>query len=65
MYQVVRQHDLDSNLLSYGSEILHGPVCAALMKADYGIEDEETLIAIKYHTTGRKEMTKLKIGIYC
>ena len=28
MYQVVRQHDLDSNLLSYGSEILHGPVCA-------------------------------------
>ena len=41
-----------------GSEILHGPVCAALMKADYGIEDEETLLAIKYHTTGRKEMTK-------
>ena len=35
-------------------------VCAALMKADYGIEDEETLLAIKYHTTGRKEMTKLK-----
>ena len=28
------------------------------MKADYGIEDEETLLAIKYHTTGRKEMTK-------
>lgn len=23
MYQVVTQHDLDSNLLSYGSEILH------------------------------------------
>ena len=58
MYQVVRQHDLDSNLLSYGSESLHGPVCASLMKADYGIEDEETLLAIKYHTTGRKEMTK-------
>ena len=27
MYQIVRQHDLDSELLSYGGEILHGPVC--------------------------------------
>ena len=40
MYQIVRQYELESDLLSYGGEILHGPVCAALMKklvfiADY------------------------------
>ena len=58
MYQVVRQYDLDNDLLSYGGEILHGPVCAALMKAKYGIEDEEVLSAIHYHTTGRQHMTK-------
>ena len=57
MYQIVR-HDLDSELLSYGGEILHGPVCAAIMQSEFGIEDEEVLLAIKNHTTGRKEMTK-------
>ena len=57
MYQIVRQHDLDSELLSYGGEILHGPVCA-IMQSEFGIEDEEVLLAIKNHTTGRKEMTK-------
>ena len=56
MYQIVRQHDLDSELLSYGGEILHGPVCAAIMQSEFGIEDEK--LAIKNHTTGRKEMTK-------
>ena len=30
MYQIVRQYELGNDLLSYGSEILHGPVCAAL-----------------------------------
>ena len=58
MYQIVRQYDLDSELLSYGGEILHGPVCAAIMEADFNVKDEEILLAIKNHTTGRKEMTK-------
>ncbi|CAM3075560.1 bis(5'-nucleosyl)-tetraphosphatase (symmetrical) YqeK [Staphylococcus argensis] len=58
MYQIVRQHDLDPNLLSFGGEILHGPVCASLMKSEYDITDEEILTAIAYHTTGRAQMTK-------
>ena len=44
MYQIVRQHDLDSELLSYGGEILHGPVCAAIMQSEFGIEDEEVFL---------------------
>ena len=60
MYQIVRQYELGNDLLSYGSEILHGPVCAAIMEHEYGINDEEVLMAIKYHTTGRQQMTKLK-----
>lgn len=58
MYQIVGQHNLDPDLLSYGSEILHGPVCAVIMKEKYGITDEEVLAAIHYHTTGRAQMTK-------
>ncbi|WP_251520367.1 MULTISPECIES: bis(5'-nucleosyl)-tetraphosphatase (symmetrical) YqeK [Staphylococcus] len=58
MYQIVRQHELNSDLLSYGSEILHGPVCAVIMKEQYGVSDEEVLLAIENHTTGRAQMTK-------
>ncbi|MEJ7540615.1 bis(5'-nucleosyl)-tetraphosphatase (symmetrical) YqeK [Staphylococcus intermedius] len=58
LYQQVTQYDLNHDLLSYGSEILHGPVCAAIMKHHYGVQDEEILLAIYNHTTGRKHMTK-------
>ncbi|SUM58611.1 Similar to hydrolase (HAD superfamily) [Staphylococcus epidermidis] len=34
------------------------PVCAALMKHEFDVNDEEVLLAIKYHTTGRQQMTK-------
>lgn len=37
---------------------MHGPVCAALMKSEYDITDDEILTAIAYHTTGRAQMTK-------
>lgn len=58
MYQVVRQYELETDLLSYGGEILHGPVCSAIMENDFDVKDEEVLLAIKYHTTGRQQMTK-------
>ncbi|PTL16885.1 HAD family hydrolase [Staphylococcus gallinarum] len=60
MYQIVTKHNLDSKLLSYGSEILHGPVCAVIMKEKYGVYDDEVLSAIEYHTTGRAQMTKME-----
>ncbi|KAA1040050.1 bis(5'-nucleosyl)-tetraphosphatase (symmetrical) YqeK [Macrococcus equipercicus] len=57
MYQLVTKYELDRELLAYNSEILHGPVAAALMKYEHGIEDVEVLQAIFNHTTGRKQMT--------
>ncbi|TDM13085.1 bis(5'-nucleosyl)-tetraphosphatase (symmetrical) YqeK [Macrococcus lamae] len=57
MYQQVTKYELDSELLAYNSEILHGPVAAAVMKHEHGIEDEEVLQAIFNHTTGSKQMT--------
>ncbi|MCE5006327.1 bis(5'-nucleosyl)-tetraphosphatase (symmetrical) YqeK [Staphylococcus equorum] len=64
MYQIVTQNELDSNLLSYGSEILHGPVAALIMNQQFDVTDEEVLLAIKNHTTGRAQMTKTEKLIF-
>ena len=36
---------------------LHAPVSAYVAKNDFGVEDEEILSAIRWHTLGKKEMT--------
>lgn len=45
-------------------QLLHGPVGAVVARMEYGIEDKEILGAIKYHTTGRKNMSVLEKIIY-
>lgn len=42
----------------------HAPKGAELAKEEYGINDQEILDAIKWHTTGRPEMTLLDKIIY-
>lgn len=59
----------ENNLITCQAEelqpdLLHGPVGAFLCKKELGIRDEEILQAIKYHTTGRAQMTPLEIIIY-
>lgn len=44
--------------------LLHGKVGALYAKEVYGIEDEEILSAITYHTTGRKAMSLLEKIIF-
>lgn len=44
--------------------IAHGEVAAGILKAEYGIEDEEILDAIKWHTYGNKAMSDLSKIIY-
>jgi predicted HD superfamily hydrolase involved in NAD metabolism len=43
---------------------LHGPVAACWLYENGVVEDEEVLGAIKYHTTGRADMTMLEKVIY-
>lgn len=45
-------------------DLLHGPVAAWLCREELGIWDNEVLEAIRYHTTGRVDMTPLDILIY-
>jgi len=44
--------------------LMHAPVGAYLAQRDYGVEDPETLDAIRWHTTGRPCMTMLDKIIY-
>ncbi len=44
--------------------ILHAPLGAILAKETFGIDDEEILHAVKFHTTGRENMSDLEKIIY-
>lgn len=57
------QLELDS-VCKNTPELLHGPVGAVLAKKEYGIEDDDILNAIRYHTTGRPGMSFFEKIIY-
>lgn len=44
--------------------ILHAPLGAILAKEIFGIDDQEILDAVKFHTTGRENMSALEKVIY-
>jgi len=46
------------------THLLHGPVSAELAQREFGIDDEEMLSAIRYHTTGRVWMSLLEKIVY-
>ena len=44
--------------------LIHAALGAAYIKEQFGVEDEEILRAVRYHTTGRADMTLLEKIIY-
>ncbi|OXS62548.1 HD domain-containing protein [Cohnella sp. CIP 111063] len=59
MEAVIRLHGLPAELLEHDKELWHAHVGAWAVRAEHGIDDEEVLDAIRYHTSGREGMTKL------
>ena len=43
----------------------HGPAAAKLIKEKFGVDDEDIINAIKYHTVGRANMSILERVIKC
>lgn len=64
MEQIVRTEKLDERLIGWGSELLHGPVGAYIAESEFGIKDDELLNAIRFHTTGRPNMSRLEKIIF-
>ncbi|MER2262585.1 MAG: bis(5'-nucleosyl)-tetraphosphatase (symmetrical) YqeK [Psychrobacillus sp.] len=55
---------MDPMLLKFHHELWHGPVGSYVARQEFNIEDEDTLNAIKYHTTGRAGMSNLEKIVY-
>ena len=55
---------MPSDLLEYNSELWHAPVGAYLVETKVGITDCEILEAIRYHTSGRANMSLLEKVVY-
>ncbi len=56
---VIADNGLDADLLNYDAPMWHSEVGAYVAEHDYGIEDREVIDAIRYHTSGRENMTLL------
>jgi len=59
MEKIIREHGLPPELLEHDKELWHAHVGAWVVRTEHGIDDEEVLDAIRYHTSGREGMTKL------
>lgn len=57
--EYIRVHELDQKVLSYNKELWHAEVGAYYAKEQYGVDDVEVCDAIRYHTSGRANMTLL------
>ncbi|MFS0822626.1 bis(5'-nucleosyl)-tetraphosphatase (symmetrical) YqeK [Bacillus sp. 1P02SD] len=64
MKQIIINQHMPSDLLIHNTELWHAPVGAYLVKTEVGIEDEEILNAIRFHTSGREKMTLLEKVVF-
>jgi len=63
--EYIRQNNLEvDEIMSNVYQLLHGKIAAHIAKHKFNIMDKNILNAIEYHTTGRKEMSKLEKIIY-
>ncbi len=65
MEGLCRKNDLPISEMEKGnSALLHSKAGSVLARTKYGVEDEEILNAIRFHTTGRPGMTALEKIIF-
>lgn len=57
---IKKSKDLPSDLLEYSEELWHGPVASIVIQDELNISDEEIINSIRYHTTGRENMSVLE-----
>ncbi|WP_270172338.1 bis(5'-nucleosyl)-tetraphosphatase (symmetrical) YqeK [Paenibacillus sp. SYP-B4298] len=60
MEEAIREEGLHTEVLQYDKELWHAHAGAYVAYRDYGIESQEILDAIRYHTSGRVGMTLLE-----
>ncbi len=64
-YQLCEKYHLEiTDAEQANPSLLHAPLGACLAKKKYGVKDPEILNAIRYHTTGRPDMSLLEKIVY-
>ncbi len=62
---MVKSHKIEiDSTCKESPQLIHGAVAAIIAKEKMGIDDEEVLNAVTYHTTGRTNMSMLEKIIY-
>jgi predicted HD superfamily hydrolase involved in NAD metabolism len=64
MENIIIDQKMPQDLLKFDKELWHAPVGAYLVELEVGIKDLDILNAIKYHTSGRVNMTLLDKVLY-
>ena len=63
--KMCKKHDIEiTEMEEKNPSLLHAKLGAYMAEAAYGVDDPEILIAIKWHTTGKPDMSMLDIIIY-
>lgn len=60
MREIIVQNDLNLELLRYDKQMWHAEVGSFVAEKDYEITDPDILNAIKFHTSGREDMSLLE-----
>lgn len=64
MKQIIKEQGFPEDLLGYNPELWHAPAGTYLVEKEAGITDRDVLDAIRFHTSGRPNMTLLEKVIY-
>lgn len=64
MKRIIINEGLGHELLLHNEELWHAPVGAYLVEKEVGIADSEIINAIRFHTSGRPNMSLLEKIIY-
>ena len=63
--KMCKKHDIEiTEMEEKNPSLLHAKLGAYMAESAYGVEDPEILSAIKWHTTGKPDMSMLDIIIY-
>jgi HD superfamily phosphohydrolase YqeK len=57
-------HDYCKDSGAKDNNLLHGGQASDILREEYGVDDADVLNAVRYHTTGRKGMSRLEMIVF-
>lgn len=64
MGELLAAHHENPLLFEFHKELWHAPAGAIIAREDFGVQNEDILNAIRFHTTGRAKMSNLEMILY-